>query len=422
MTTAEYAHQIKSALLAVSIAGIVGIATGVGGWLGAVAFSLVIGNSFGCAAFVGHELLHGAIVRNHTARTMLGWLAFLPFALSPLLWVAWHNRVHHGHTGVIGVDPDTYPTLEQYKESRLVRWMNRVSPGAGRILGIAAMAVGFTGQSSSMLFRCRKRLGLSQRDANVVIAQTLAGVLVWLALVVALGPLKFIFAFGIPLLIADAIVMMYIFTNHSLSPLTQDENDPLLNSLSVRAPALVEMCHLNFGYHVEHHIFPSMSARHAPLVPDQLVARWPERYQTMPLWAALVQLFVKPTGGLRPGVAQPSLRRRLRARLLRATRPHRGSQSRFLHSRLHVPAGRHLSRHPRPGGPGYRVEPAGQEVRGRSRRHGEGGLGPGPTRRMRVSRHLSRAAGGSHLRALPLVSATPVRRGDRHRPETGSHD
>src|SRR5688572_24755036 len=53
--------------------------------------SLVMGCSFAGLAFVAHETLHGAIVRQKRLRHLVGFLAFLPFALSPRLWVAWHN-------------------------------------------------------------------------------------------------------------------------------------------------------------------------------------------------------------------------------------------------------------------------------------------------------------------------------------------
>jgi fatty acid desaturase len=93
----------------------------------------------------------------------------------------------------------------------------------------------------------------------------------------------------LPLLLANAIVMGFILTNHSLSPLS-DVNDPLFNSLSVTAPAWVEWLTLRFGYHVEHHLYPWMSSRHAALVRDLIRARWPERYQSMPIWRALLAL------------------------------------------------------------------------------------------------------------------------------------
>ena len=47
---------------------------------------------------------------------------------------------------------------------------------------------------------------------------------------------------------------------------------------------------LGFGFHGEHHLFPAMSTRHAPKVRALLLAKWPERYQSMPLGTALATL------------------------------------------------------------------------------------------------------------------------------------
>ena len=113
-----------------------------------------------------------------------------------------------------------------------------------------------------MLFAARARGFLSTSEQAYALAETLLGVALWLVLAVATGGLVFLFAFVLPLLVANAIVMGFILTNHSLSPLT-GVNDPLLNSLSVTTPRLVEWLTLGFGYHVEHHLFPAMSARHA---------------------------------------------------------------------------------------------------------------------------------------------------------------
>ena len=67
-------------------------------------------------------------------------------------------------------------------------------------------------------------------------------------------------------------------------------NDPLVNSLSVTVPRVFAKLHLNFGLHVEHHLFPSMSSHYAPLVRDELMRRWPERYQSLPMHRAMAQL------------------------------------------------------------------------------------------------------------------------------------
>jgi hypothetical protein len=84
--------------------------------------------------------------------------------------------------------------------------------------------------------------------------------------------------------------MTFIMTNHNLSPLTP-VNDPLVNSLSVTLPRPLEWLTLNFGYHTEHHLFPTASTRHGRAIRDAICTRYPERYQTMPLGTALVQLY-----------------------------------------------------------------------------------------------------------------------------------
>ena len=251
--------------------------------------SLVIGASFAGLTFVGHELLHGAIVRDRRWQHALGWLTFLPFTLSPRLWQDWHNRVHHARTNLED-DPDGYPTLDEYRASRAARFaIDAFSLGGNRWRGALSLILGFTVQSAQQLLGARSRASLSPQQRRLVFVETAAAVLVWLVVAALVGPLLFLFVFVLPLLVANAAVMSFILTNHSLSPrVTVD--DPLISGLSVTTPRAIDWLTLRFGYHVEHHLFPAMSSRHAPAVRAALLARWPERYQSMPLTAALARL------------------------------------------------------------------------------------------------------------------------------------
>jgi len=262
-------------------------------WLLAPVLSLVIGMSFAGLTFLGHETLHGAIVRGPRLRHLVGWLGFSPFVVSPRLWVAWHNHVHHGNTQHEGKDPDAYPTLPAYRQSRAIRWATEIAPGLGRLRGVSTPLIGFSVQSSHMLLVARRRGYLSTKQHAYAILETLLGVALWACVAWLTGGLVFVFAFVLPLLVANTIVMGFILTNHSLSPLTR-VNDPLLNSLSVTTPRVVEWLTLGFGYHVEHHLFPAMSARHAPEVRDLLHAHFPDKYQSMPLLRATAALHSSP--------------------------------------------------------------------------------------------------------------------------------
>jgi fatty acid desaturase len=258
-------------------------------WWAAPLLSLLIGMAFAGLTFLGHETLHGAIVRQPQLRYLVGWIGFLPFVVSPRLWTAWHNRVHHGNTQHEGKDPDAYPTLREYRQSRAIRFATQIAPGLRRLRGASTPLIGFSVQSAHMLFAARVRGFLSAKEHAYAILETLLGVALWTSFAFAMGGVAFFFGFVLPLLVANAIVMGFILTNHSLSPLT-DINDPLLNSLSVTTPRLVEWLTLGFGYHVEHHLFPAMSARHAPEVHALLRAHYPGRYQSLPLLRATAVL------------------------------------------------------------------------------------------------------------------------------------
>ena len=253
--------------------------------------SLMIGLAFAGLAFVGHEVLHGSVVRHRRAKLLVGGVCFAPFCVSPSLWIAWHNRMHHANSNRIDVDPDMYPSLARYRSHRAARFaIDHFALGGRRWRGLLSLVLGFTCQSVQILVTARSSLQLSARAHRRVMLETLAAIAWWIALASMLGALAFTFAFALPLVVANVIVMAFILTNHSLCP-ASDVNDPLRGSLSVTTPRWVEWLTLNFGYHVEHHVFPAVSPRHAREIRAEILALWPERYQSMPLVTALARMF-----------------------------------------------------------------------------------------------------------------------------------
>jgi len=252
--------------------------------------AIVIGGCMAGVTFVAHEALHGGVVRGRGAIRVVGWLGFLPFCISPQLWMAWHNRVHHNHCGQRGVDPDMYPTIDEYRTERRARVMaDYFGLGRRRLRGLASVCFGLTGQSIQILRSARGTDTLSPHLFRRAIVESLMGWAVWATVAVLVGLPAFVFVFVIPLIIANMVVMTFIVTNHNLSPLSP-VNDPLVNSLSVTLPRALEWLTLDFGFHVEHHLFPTMSARHGRVVREVLRARFPERYQSLPLTAAVHRL------------------------------------------------------------------------------------------------------------------------------------
>jgi fatty acid desaturase len=218
----------------------------------------------------------------------------LPFCVPPRLWESWHNRVHHGHTNQPGSDPDAYPTLAEYESSRAVRRVTDwVAPGRRRAGGAFSLLVGFSVQSSHMLLTAARRGLLSRDQHRLALLESGLGWALLIAFALVVGPSTFALAFGLPLLVGNTIIMSFILTNHSLSPHTA-VNDPLANSLSLTLPRFFDWLTLGFGLHVEHHLFPALSGRHAREVRTQVRRLWPQRYQSLPYFAALRLLHHSP--------------------------------------------------------------------------------------------------------------------------------
>jgi fatty acid desaturase len=98
---------------------------------------------------------------------------------------------------------------------------------------------------------------------------------------------------AIPLAVQNYVLISYITTNHNLSPLTKI-NDPLENSLTVTNHPVWEFLHMNFGYHVEHHIFPRMSCEHTKKVHHLLKTHFADTFKSMPKSEAIKMLYQTP--------------------------------------------------------------------------------------------------------------------------------
>jgi fatty acid desaturase len=263
-------------------------------WYVALACALVAGHGWGCLGFLAHEALHHAVVRNRTVEKLVGFAGFGLYGLSPPLWVAWHNQAHHGHTGKPVVDPDGFGTLRFWEKSRVVRVLESFAPGSGHLRSALFLFVWFSLHSLLvLLFHSERNDYYARISRRRVYLESGAAWAFWVGVLAFVGPWSFLFIYVVPVLVANAMVMSYIATNHFLNPLTET-NDPFANTLSVTAPRWLEHLHLQFGYHVEHHLFPSVSGRHAPAVRDVLVRLYGDRYLTLPHARALRLLYTRP--------------------------------------------------------------------------------------------------------------------------------
>jgi fatty acid desaturase len=254
--------------------------------------SIIIGLCFTSLGFFSHEILHGTIVRKAWIRDLLGAIAFWPLCTGPSLWRKWHNMNHHVHTQEGVNDPDAWPSINQLASSPvIVRLAYKLPLTIRSIFSFSLLTITFTMHSTRMFFVFLSDFKSYQRPK--VWLQFILPWVSWIALLVWVGLVNWLFIFLIPHMIANAIVMAYIATNHRLNAL-MPVNDPLANSLTVTVPKIVNLMHFNFSYHAEHHLYPSMNPKYYPLVQEQIKKMWPERYFEMPFGRALIALWKTP--------------------------------------------------------------------------------------------------------------------------------
>ena len=187
----------------------------------AIPCSILIGFMYASLTFLGHEIAHGASIRPGRMRSLITYLSFAIYCVSPHLWEVWHNRAHHAHTNVEARDPDNFGTLRQFEcDHWFSRLMVRFAPGSGYCTSALYLCLFFTLQGQGVLWLksrsspdfCRLRRRRAALDSAA-----LAGF--WILVGVLAGPSGALFVVVIPMLVSNFVVMSYIVTNHMLCPM-----------------------------------------------------------------------------------------------------------------------------------------------------------------------------------------------------------
>ncbi len=260
-------------------------------WSLKILAGFLIGQFNAGMALLTHEILHGSVMKNKYVQDIIALFAMAPYLVSPTYWRFWHNRLHHGNTQYILKDPDAFPTLSVYRQSFFMRKLYEWTPGANTIRSYFYFFFWFTFQSfiNQIYMRFGNKMWEEMKHTRVSIEFALQIVLV-ASYIYFVGSSHFVYLVLIPFAIQNYTVMSYISTNHNISPLTK-VNDPLMNSLTVTTNPIFDFFHLNFGYHVEHHIFPRMSGAYTKKVHVELKKQFPNTYQYMKKSDALKMLY-----------------------------------------------------------------------------------------------------------------------------------
>jgi fatty acid desaturase len=280
--------------LAINISLISFVVTTNPAWYVKLLIAFAIGQLNASLGFFAHETLHGSIFKSRFLQNLIGNIGLTPFLVSTTYWRFWHNTLHHGNTQLIYKDPDAFPTLSVYKRSKFMRFVFDLSPGSKSPVSYFYFFYWFSFQSilNQAYMRFKNKMWANMDHAQVT-KEFVGMCLAVAAYVYWVGSENFLWLVFIPFCIQNYTILSYISTNHNISPLTKI-NDPLENSLTVTTNSVQDFFHLNFGYHVEHHLFPRVSCRHAKTIHKLLKEHYPTKYKHMPKWKALKYLYQTP--------------------------------------------------------------------------------------------------------------------------------
>jgi len=272
--------------------------------------SIVCGITLASLTFFLHDLMHGSMFKSRTIEYLFGILVGIFNFFPPLFWQRVHS-FHHARTGDLD-DPDRGYILREAPKSPAQKfaYKTRLSQDAFHpFLSLLFMSTGFFWYFLNTItygLGIKKRSIAKGKYGNVhILFNNKSKLFVIMELAIILAFQSFLFSYVakgvildyflislIPAGIAHFTTMLYIHTNHFLSPLTGKIDDPLINSLSLKNPPFIDKIFSNFSHHVEHHLFPSMSSTHYPKVRELLLKLYPDRFQLIPMKEA-VRLLAK---------------------------------------------------------------------------------------------------------------------------------
>ena len=169
--------------------------------------ALLIGQGITASMLIGHEILHGAVFRSRFWQNLVGGIGYAPYCIPVSFWRTWHNRAHHGHTNIAGVDPDCIGYHRNLYQDRVYAAFAHSLPGSRTWLAPLSPFVAFTGQAMLILWHLSPKLGVTRGRLWRMRTLCLALLGGQMLLGVALGAQNALFILVLPQLFTNATVL-----------------------------------------------------------------------------------------------------------------------------------------------------------------------------------------------------------------------
>ena len=269
------------------------------GWTGALVFVPIAAVLCTSIAMFGHEGSHRSFSASPTRNAILTYLTFPLFGgLGSLYWRNKHDRLHHGHPTVEGVDPDIRPFPfsssrgDHQRAGTKTRWFQRNFQRHLFWPMSTLMALGMRRSSILYLISYPKK-----REAAwwAEVACMTVHYTSWLVIPsIVWGPLIGFGLYAAIWALVGVCLALVFAPAHMGLPIVEDQNHDWLHQLettrNLELPRVVSFFFIGLDYQVEHHLFPKIPHANLPRA-AAITAAWCKRhnvtYQTMPYLDAL---------------------------------------------------------------------------------------------------------------------------------------
>jgi fatty acid desaturase len=297
----ELQSWLKLALFVSGIAACLAAMAVFGPWaaIPAIPIAAVLCTS---TAMLGHEGSHRSFSASPLRSALLAYLAFPLFSgLGSLYWRNKHDRLHHGHPNVEGVDPDIkpFPFVSSHGDhlqcSRGERWFQRNFQRWAFWPMSLLMSLGMRRSSILFLLRQPARDGLSLAWF-LELGCMLAHYTCWLVIPsIVWGPLIGVGVYAAIWGLVGVCLALVFAPAHIGLPILEEQHHDWLHQLettrNLELPRPVSFFFIGLDYQVEHHLFPKIPHQHLPRAAE-ITAAWCARhgvaYSSMPYLHALV--------------------------------------------------------------------------------------------------------------------------------------
>jgi fatty acid desaturase len=282
-------------LLSCFAASLVGIAIAGAWW--AIALVPVCAVFKTAATMVGHEGSHRSFSRSPTRNALVTYLMFPLFGgLSSLYWREKHDRLHHGHPNVEGVDPDIRPWPfvssrgDHERSTPGLRWFQRNFQSWAFWPMSLLLAAGMRRLSILHLVRAERTRGWWIEVACIVGHYTC-----WLVIpTIVYGPLVSFGVYAAVSALCGVLLALIFVPAHIGLPIVGEQKHDWIHQLettrNLGLPRVVSFFFIGLDYQVEHHLFPKIAHHQLPRA-SAIARAWCQRHglphATMPYGVAL---------------------------------------------------------------------------------------------------------------------------------------